>query len=103
MKTVEVSFRIGRGDGYWEAYRVERVLKIVLPYGQEKLGDEELAEIGLYATMLANREQAIIRVEFEGEPPVTQIISPSKWKKEKSRRGGKSKVVKETENGTING
>lgn len=79
MKTVEVSFRIGRGDGYWENYRVERILKIGLPYGQEDLGDVELAEIGLYATMLANREQAIIRVEFVNG--VVQVISPTKWKK----------------------
>ena len=99
-KTIEVSFRIGRGDGYWENYRVERILKFLLPYGQEKLGDEELLEIGLYASILADREQAVVRVEFTGDDGVLRVAStvgPTKWKKEKSRRGGKNKVEKESE------
>ena len=78
-KIIEVSFRIGRGDGYWENYRVERILKIVLPYGREDLSDVELAEIKKYATMLANREQAIIRCEYEDGRVL--IYYPTKWKK----------------------
>lgn len=79
MKIVEVGFRIGRGDGEWANYRVERILKMDLPYGQKELGDKELKEIKQYATMLANREQAIIRCEFEDGKVL--IYDPTKWKK----------------------
>ena len=54
MKIVEVGFRIGSGDGEWANYRVERILKMDLPYGQKELGDKELKEIKQYATILAN-------------------------------------------------
>lgn len=78
----EYRFRIGRGDGSWESYPVERVLKFkedgVYSFVTQEIIDAELAA---YGGMLANMYQAIIRCEADGTPPL--IFSPSKWIKKK--------------------
>lgn len=79
MDIITINIRIGRGDGYWSSYPIERTLEIHLPYGQKELLEKELKEIEQYSTLLANREQAIIRCECDNGD--TFIYSPTKWKK----------------------
>jgi|GEM_PF-5657895 len=79
MNRLTINFRVGRGDGPWENYRIEHSMFLPVPEDQTTIGDNDIPIIEKYATFIANTEQAIIRCECEGSDYL--IYSPTKWKK----------------------